>query len=294
VGVGLLLLGLLALTLHWTARRLASPLLAIPGRWAMWSFAGLAGGLLLQAWFFPAHPYWALAVVGLLLAFLVEMSVQWLAIHALSRSDYPLFPRFRNCPEGDTWPSHQRFLAIKDWLKSRGFTRLQFIETDTGPLVRLRVAVYQTADAALRAHVYFLPYQAGGLLACVGFQSELADGRRLITDNLHVPFGGFYPEAWHVERTPWRRTPAVLYERHLARLDAARTQVVAQRLAADDAANRDQRTIEQLNRELGFLTTPSRGDDEAADEQGRISAPGRQRLWLELWLLNYCGRCLRY
>ena len=34
------------------------------------------------------------------------------------------------------------------------------------------------------------------------FTSETADGERLITDNMHTPYGGFYPDNWNVIRRP--------------------------------------------------------------------------------------------
>lgn len=41
---------------------------------------------------------------------------------------------------------------------------------------------------------------------------------RYVTDNLYLPFGGFYPENWLVERLPWRRSLPRLMARHEQRM----------------------------------------------------------------------------
>ena len=50
--------------------------------------------------------------------------------------------------------------------------------------------------------------------------TPIAGGLRIVTDNLYVPFAGFYPENWLVERRPWSRSLPRLLARHHARLAA--------------------------------------------------------------------------
>jgi hypothetical protein len=108
-----------------------------------------------------------------------------------------------------------------------------------------------------------------------------------VTDNFHIPFAGFYPEKWFVERSPLRRTLPGLLARHRARL-------AGETLAAFDLApladlNSQQHELDQLNTRLGFLNPqPER------EEFGKITQAGRYRVWKEIWMLNYFGRAARY
>lgn len=49
--------------------------------------------------------------------------------------------------------------------------------------------------------------------------------------------------------------------------------------------NLQQRELEEVNTELGFLFPRSQREDH-----GKITYEGRYRVWKELWLLNYFGR----
>ena len=53
---------------------------------------------------------------------------------------------------------------------------------------------------------------------------------------------------------------------------------------------RDQRAIEKINRDLGFLND----NMESEENPDRLSSAGRARLWQELWTLSYLGKPLRY
>ena len=103
------------------------------------------------------------------------------------------------------------------------------------------------------------------------------------------PFGGFYPENWSVERKPWTRSPDKLLQRHLARIDAKAQALMPFVTNPLEQINADQRIVEQLNRDLGFLHSPA----EVA-EKGRLTLAGKGRLWQELWTLSYLGWPLDY
>ena len=74
----------------------------------------------------------------------------------------------------------------------------------------LRASVYHNQDNTVRLQVAFVPQENGAITVCYSLSSETKSGRRYVTDNLYIPFGGFYPENWHVDRTPWRRTAPTL------------------------------------------------------------------------------------
>ena len=72
--------------------------------------------------------------------------------------------------------------------------------------VSLRVSIYHDAQANVRVQVTFIPQANGAISVCYAVTSVGADGSRYLTDNLYIPFAGFYPENWFVERAPWRRS----------------------------------------------------------------------------------------
>jgi len=76
---------------------------------------------------------------------------------------------------------------------------------------------------------------------------------RYITDNLYLPFGGFYPENWLVERKPWLRSLGSLRTRHEKTLAVVREQLEPWTAEPVDDLNQQQFELERLNTELGFL-----------------------------------------
>ena len=135
----------------------------------------------------------------------------------------------------------------------------------------------------------FIPQASGAISVCYAVTSVATDGSRYLTDNLYIPFGGFYPENWFVERAPWRRSLARLIARHRARLVRAGAQPVP--FAVDPLAdlNATQHELDRLNTELGFLHPQAERED-----RGKITHEGRYRVWKEIWTLNYLGRSARY
>ncbi len=120
--------------------------------------------------------------------------------------------------------------------------------------------------------------------ACYGIAHGI-----LLTDNLFLPFGGFYPENWRVVRSPWRRTLSSLLRYHRKRLEKCREPIVPFSTDPIDDLNHQQSVLERVNTELGFLIPP-----HLQDECGKITREGRYRVWKEVWLLNYFGATNRY
>lgn len=270
-------------------QRMASPLLSIIDRWLRWLVFGFGGAQISREFGLMDRPYWTLVVVFLIVWFLGEMALSWLRIHALSVSPLPLFPRYEANEDGDEWPIQPRLLKLREWLRKAGFKQVQALKGEIGGGIYLRVSVYQDAEATTRVQVTFIPQASGAITACFGLTSLTADGSRYVTDNLYVPFAGFYPEHWFVERAPWRRSLARLLTRHRARL--ARAGVTLAPFTADPLAdlNDSQQELDRVNTELGFLHRPPQRED-----LGKITHEGRYRVWKEIWMLNYLGRALRY
>ena len=279
----------LLLVLFYLNLRIASPLLAIPIRWLRWVLFALLAAETSQRFDLVDRPFWVVAVGAFLIWFLLESGVNWLRVSAISLSPLPLFPKFTANLSGDEWPVQERLLRVREWLRAERYTPVQALKAEVGGGVWLRVSVYQSPDRTIRLQVAFLPQDSGAITVCHSLATETADGRRYVTDNFFLPFGGFYPERWFVERNPWRRSLPALVARHRRRLAAAGAEAVSWETEPLDDLNRQQQSMEQVNTELGFLLPHA-----DREEHGKITPEGRFRVWQEAWQLDYLGLPRRY
>ncbi|MEJ1973700.1 MAG: hypothetical protein WDM96_14925 [Lacunisphaera sp.] len=279
----------LLLLLFYINLRLASPLLAIPIRWLRWIlFAIFAAQANAQVEFID-RPLWVVAIAAFLGWFLIESAFNWLKVSAISLSPLPLFPRYVVNTSGDEWPTQHRLLKVRDWLREHRFTPVQALKAELGGGIWLRTSVHHNANATIRLHTLFVPQESGAITVCFSLSTRTESGRRYVTDNLYIPFGGFYPESWHVERTPWRRSLRRLMTRHERRLAASGEQAVAWDTSPIDDINQQQQQMEMVNTELGYLQPHA-----DREEYGKITPEGRFRVWKEAWLLDYLGVAQRY
>lgn len=280
---------LLSLVLAQTNQRMGSPVLSIIDRWLRWLVFAFGAAQVCQDFQFIDRPYWVLVVVFFLLWFLGETLLNWLSIHALSVSPLPLFPHYVANQGGDEWPTQRRALLIRDWLRGNGFKQAQAMKAEIGGGIYLRVSVYQNADATVRVQVTFIPQASGAVTVCFAATSITAEDSRFVTDNLYVPFAGFYPEHWFVERIPLCRSLPRLLARHRARLMAGGKTPVPFSVDPITDLNVTQSELDRLNTELGFLHS-----QQDREDLGKITHEGRYRVWKEIWTLNYLGRAARY
>lgn len=279
----------LLLVLFYINLRVASPLLAIPIRWLRWILFALFVAETNARFNWLDRPYWVIAAGAFLLWFLLESGFNWLRVSAISLSPLPLFPKFTANTTGDEWPVQERLLKVRDWLRDNRFTPAQALKAEVGGGIWLRVSVYQNHDHTLRLQVAFLPQDSGAITVCYSLSTETQSGRRYVTDNFFLPFGGFYPENWFIERNPWRRSLPKLVAHHLERMAGAGETPVAWDTDPLDDLNRQQQNMEQVNTELGFLLPHA-----DREEHGKITPEGRFRIWQEAWLLDYLGLARRY
>lgn len=279
----------LLLLLFYINLRLASPLVAIPIRWLRWLLFALfvAEANARLEWIDRAP--WVVAAGAFLLWFLGESAFNWLRVSAISLSPLPLFPKFTANTSGDEWPVQQRLVRVRDWLRDNRFTLVQALKAEIGGGIWLRVSVYESRDRTLRLQVAFLPQESGAITVCFSAASETESGRRYVTDNFFLPFGGFYPEQWFIDRSPWRRNLPRLIAYHRRRLHRAGEVPVAWEIDPLEDLNRQQQHMEQINTALGFLLPHAE-----REEHGKITPEGRFRVWKEAWLLNYLGLAGRY
>ncbi|MDO8543179.1 MAG: hypothetical protein Q7S40_22315 [Opitutaceae bacterium] len=280
---------ILSLLLMQLNQRLASPLVSIADRWLRWLVFAFGAAYLCHDFKLVDRPYAVLVVVFFLVWFLGETLYNWLIITAESLSPLPLFPRYGVNTSGEEWPVQPRLLKIREWLRAQGFRQVQALKAEIGGGIYLRVSVYQDAQATIRVQVTFLPQANGAISVCYGVSSVTADGGRYITDNLYIPFAGFFPENWFVERRPWSRSLRRLLSRHRARLASSGAVIAAFENDPLSDLNAAQQELDQLNTELGFLHPQAERED-----LGKFTQEGRYRVWKEIWMLNYLGRPARY
>ncbi len=280
---------LLSLVLMQVNQRLASPLVSIVDRWIRWVVFALVVAQICHEFKLINRPFWALAAAFFLIWFLAETLYNWAAITAHSLSPLPLFPRYVVNTSGDEWPVQPRLLKIREWLRAQGFRQVQALKAEIGSGIFLRVSVYQDAPATVRVQVTFIPQSSGAISVCYSVASIATEGSHYLTDNLYIPFGGFFPEHWFVERKPWRRSLPQLLARHRARLAKAGTELAPFQNDPLVDLNAAQHELDRLNTELGFLHPHNERED-----LGKFTQEGRYRVWKEIWMLNYLGRPARY
>ena len=281
--------GMASLLLSYLNRTIASPVVAIVNRWLRWISYSLLVAWLIDFFAVADRPFVVLSVTAFLLIFLLETLYNWLAISALSQSPIPLFPKFSVNASGEEWPAIARIIAVRDWLRKNKFSQVQALLADIGNGIHLRVSVYQDAAATLRVQVLFIPMNSAAVTVCFAVTSETEAGMRYTTDNLFLPFGGFYPENWSVERRPWTPGLPGLIKAHLARIEKDGMKLAP--LSNDPLSdlNDQQRDLDRLNTELGFLFPHA-----MREEYGKMTFEGRYRVWKEVWFLNYLGLPQRY
>ena len=277
------------LVLFYINLRVASPVLAIPIRWLRWILFALFAAQSNAQFSLIDRPFWVVAAVIFLLWFLLESAFNWLKVSAISLSPMPLFPRYVVNSGGDEWPTQKRLLKVRDWLRDHGFVHVQALKAELGGGIWLRTSVYHNDDRTNRLHVLFVPQENGAITVCYSLATQGAGARRYVTDNLYIPFGGFYPESWHIDRNPWRRNLTRLVARHRRRLEKSGDTARPWEISPFDDINQQQQHMEMINTELGYLLPHAE-----REEFGKITPEGRFRIWKEAWLLDYLGIASRY
>lgn len=265
--------------------RFGMPTLLVLGRWARWLVFAALFAYFLRYFELSFRPDWVHFVSGLALWFVLETGYNWLAIKALSRSEIPLFPQFYVNNDGDEWPADQRFIKIKDWLRSDNYQRLSPLKAELFEGTYLRASVYESSDRDTRIQILFLPKRKGGVTACYTLSTYTKEGERIITDNHFLPYGGYYPENWNMCRRPLIGSLHRLLHLHNRRIIRHSLEPVPIEDDALEEINEQQRILERHNTETGFLIPRPR-----QEEEGKLSADGCFRLWKEMWMLAYLGK----
>lgn len=253
-------------------------------RWLAVSF-GIPYFLLELQW--STRPYWVLVLSCFLLWFLLETFYNWLIIGVVSKGEVPIFPDYDANETGAEWPAQRRFIGLREWIRENGFRRSQAVKAEFNEEYVLRVSIYENEPETIRLHILFLPHRSKDVAVCFSIASQNREGRRLVTENLFLPFGGFYPDNWSVERRTWTRSLPRLLKRHLKRMESfSETLVPWEENPLHDLKNQ-KRILEQINTQRGILFPR-----HLQEEFGRFTWEGRYRFWKEIWLLNYFGHTI--
>lgn len=277
------------LILSWVSGRNASLWVSIVNRWLRWVTFSTAAAYFAFSMEVFEKPFWMLFAAFFLCWFLVETVYHWVAIKALSNSSVPLFPDFIENPQGEEWPAQKRFLVIRKWLKENSYTSICSLRAELMPGIVLRMHVSQSEDDKTRVQVLFIPQRNGTVSMCFTILSQTVEGSRYVTDNMFLPFGGFYPENWYLERRPLVRSFTRLFNSHKKRIENTKEVFVPWDDEAIDDVNHQQSTLERVNTDMGFLNPISQ-----REEYGKITWEGRYRVWKEIWMLNYFGKASSY
>lgn len=289
--LNIIIIGLFALSLglsygnqHW-----GSPLCAVFVRWNRWILFSLVAGMIGIQFELTHRPYWLIVLITFLIWFLVETTYNWVAIGILSKSTIPLFPSFEADEGGEKWPTSNRFLALKESMREEGFERICALRARLGEGTYINSSIYEDEKKQIRVQLLFIPVKPNVLSVCCTLSSLNEKGERIITDNVFLPFGGYYPENWHLLRKPCQRRFSKLLSLHRKRIDS----MLPSLLSWDNDPLTDLREQYQLlqktNTERGFLL-PS----NVRETHGRITSEGRYRIWKEIWLLSYFGISVSY
>ena len=282
---GLLAIAVLTIVLPVYGARLSIPSFTVLGRWLRWVLFAALFAYFLKVFGLSFRPDWVHFLSGFALWFVLETGYNWIAIKALSRSDLPLFPEFTENKQGDEWPAEKQFIEIKDWLREKGFKRLKALKAKLFEDTYLRASIYESPDQQTRIQILFLPKARGGSVACYTITSIAESGERLITDNFFLPYGGYYPENWSLCRRPLVGSLPGLMRLHNRRVVRHGFEPIAMEEDALVELNDQQRILERLNTDTGFLVPR-----QHREEEGKITAEGRYRLWKEMWTLAYFGK----
>lgn len=283
------LFAVISIALSFANSRLGSIALEVLNRWVRWVLFSFGVAYFIKYSEMSDRPYWLLVLSSFLGWLLIETLYNWITVSLLSKSDFPLFPKYQLNRDNDEWPNQPRFIKIREWLRANQFSSIQHLKSYLIEEISIRSSFYESEDKKIRVQVMFVPQRTGALSSCFICSSQSSDGTRLITDNVYLPFGGIYPEKWHLVRKPMSRSLPKLIELHKKRMSASSEEWISMDYEPLDDLNKSQNLLEEVNVREGLMNPKN-----LHEEHGKISQEGRYRIWKEVWLLNYLGTSVNY
>ena len=271
---------------HVLSKQLPMGIFKLISHWIRWLTFACAFSLILTFFEWSSRPDWVHFISGLAVWFILETLYYKLSIHLLNISEMELFPKYKNDTDDNLWPINKRVLKIKELLRKEGFKSEETLKAQIVAHLTIRQAVFFNEDQTIRLNVLFIPNAKNEVQLFYSLFSFKSDGEYLITDNQNMPFGGFYPDHWTVNRFPVCHSLKKLLKKHQEAMKTAHGTWSQFEGDIQTKTNRLQLELEQKNREMGFLNEPNQEDTL------QISSEGCFRIWTEMWMLAYLGKTL--
>ena len=268
------------------SKQFSMRIFALISHWALWVSFACAFSLMLTFFEWSNRPEWVHFVSGLGLWFILETLFYKISIHMLNISDMELFPKYKHDTNENLWPINKEVLKIKEFISSEGFKSEEILKAQIFSHMNIRQAVFLDRSEKIRLNVLFIHHANHEIKLFYSLLSMQKSGETLITDNQNMPFGGYYPENWTVNRYPVCHSLRQLLKKHRELVDKNKETLVTLNEDMRTNTNRLQWELEKRNREMGFLKIP------VSEDKRRISPEGCFRIWIEMWLLAYFGKTL--
>lgn len=281
----LLLLAVYCLS-HILSKQLPIRIIRLFSHWARWLTFACAFSLMLTYFEWSNRADWVHFISGLAAWFILETLYYKISIHMLNISEMDLFPKYKNDTNENLWPINKEVLKIKDLLSEEGFKEEETLKAEIIAHLVIRQAVFLDEARKVRLNVLFIPNAKNEIKLFYSLFSHKASGEYLLTDNQNMPFGGYYPDHWTVNRYPISHSLKKLLKKHREAMSESEGEWTEVEGDIRTKTNRLQWELEKKNREMGFLNEPNREDKQ------QISSEGCFRIWIEMWLLAYFGKTL--
>jgi len=281
----LLLLAVYCLS-HILSKQLPIRIIRLFSHWARWLTFACAFSLMLTYFEWSNRADWIHFISGLAAWFILETLYYKISIHMLNISEMDLFPKYKNDTNENLWPINKEVLKIKDLLSEEGFKEEETLKAEIIAHLVIRQAVFLDEARKVRLNVLFIPNAKNEIKLFYSLFSHKTSGEYLLTDNQNMPFGGYYPDHWTVNRYPISHSLKKLLKKHREAMIESEGEWTELEGDIRTKSNRLQWELEKKNREMGFLNEPNREDKQ------QISSEGCFRIWIEMWLLAYFGKTL--
>lgn len=285
--VFLISLVFLYISFSFIKNRKPSPTLSIAHRWLRWIVSSYCLAYLCVELDWFGKPFEVMFVTTFLGWFLLESAYTWYGIRMINFSGVPIFPKFCLNRNGSFWPNQPKYIIMREWLREEGFREAESLESELIQGVMLKSMVFVHESGKIRLQILFVPVRYGVSDYYI-FSSKTDDGNMVSTDNIQIPYGGYYPESWEYARKPGVRSIGKLYKYHTQRIKNKTDTFADWDHEALHEINREQQALEMLNRDEGYLLPA-----HLHEQYGQISIEGRYRIWKEMWMLRYLGLPLR-
>jgi len=281
----LLLLAVYCLS-HILSKQLPIRIIRLFSHWARWLTFACAFSLMLTYFEWSNRADWVHFISGLAAWFILETLYYKISIHMLNISEMDLFPKYKHDTNENLWPINKEVLKIKDLLSQEGFKEEETLKAEIIAHLVIRQAVFLDETRKIRLNVLFIPNAKNEIKLFYSLFSHKTSGEYLLTDNQNMPFGGYYPDHWTVNRYPISHSLKKLLKKHREAMSESEGEWTEVEGDIRTKTNRLQWELEKKNREMGFLNEPNREDKQ------QISSEGCFRIWIEMWLLAYFGKTL--